>query len=160
MAYAKIRPRRGTLYEWTAVNPVILEGELVIEVPETGVGTGLSKFKIGDGYTAYDDLPYAFDAEAASAIYGGNVTEYNNIYIRTGTTAEWEAEDPVLGAGEITYDSTAGAIKVGDGSSKWSELDYISGSSSDEDDDSGSTETECLFDGFEYDFGFEDEYKV
>ena len=83
----------------SSVNPVIAEGELVIEVPESGVGTGLSKFKIGDGYTKYDDLPYAFDADAASSIYGGDVYEYNYICIRSGTTEEWSTENPVLAEG-------------------------------------------------------------
>ena len=127
MAYAKIRPRRGTLYEWTSVNPVIAEGELVIVVPDSGVGTGLSKIKIGDGFTKFDDLPYAFDGEAASAIYGGNVFVYNEICIRTGTTEEWESENPILASGEIAYDSEAGVLKVGDGVNPWKELNSISG---------------------------------
>jgi hypothetical protein len=145
MAYARIRPRRGTLYEWSTTNPVLAEGELVIEVPESGVGTGLSKFKIGDGFKKYNDLPYAFDAEAASAIYGGDVYDWNNIYIRSGTTEEWSSEDPVLGLGEITYDSTKQRLKVGDGETAWSKLRYIGGFEMDLDD---------------YDFGDEDEEDV
>ena len=58
MAYAKIRPRRGTATQWVTANPVLAEGEMGIEVPDTGVGTGTVKFKFGDGVTAWNDLPY------------------------------------------------------------------------------------------------------
>lgn len=126
MAYAKIRPRRGTLYEWNSVNPVIAEGEMVIEVPETGVGTGLCKFKIGDGFTKYADLPYAFDGEVASSIVGGNASEFNVIAIRSGTTEEWLDANPILAENEITFDKTTKYIKIGDGVSAWSELPYVS----------------------------------
>lgn len=61
MGYAKLRPRRGTASQWRNANTLLNEGELGIEVPETGVGTGKSKIKIGDGYTRWNDLPYAVD---------------------------------------------------------------------------------------------------
>jgi hypothetical protein len=61
----------GTKAEWETVNPILKEGEMGIEVPDTGVGTGLCKFKLGDGYNKWSDLPYSFDGTAASAIYGG-----------------------------------------------------------------------------------------
>ena len=66
--FAKIRPRRSTATEWNLINPVLKEGELGIEYPDTGVGTGLCKFKLGGGYKKWEDLPYAFDATAAEAI--------------------------------------------------------------------------------------------
>jgi hypothetical protein len=43
--FVKLRPRRSTKTEWDLIDPVLKEGEFVIEVPDTGVGTGLSKFK-------------------------------------------------------------------------------------------------------------------
>jgi hypothetical protein len=52
------------------------------------------------------------------------------IQVRRGTTSEWNTADPILNEGEIGYNSTLGQIKVGDGSSLWSELDYIVSSSS------------------------------
>lgn len=125
MAYAKIRPRRGTLAEWTMVNPIISEGELVIEHPNTGVGTGPVRFKIGDGFKPYNELPYAFDALAANAIYGGNAYDWHDIIIRSDSYDNWMSEDPILGLAEITYDKTHKKIKVGDGVSPWSKLGYI-----------------------------------
>lgn len=43
--------RRDTAANWTSVNPILLDGELGIEVDT-------DKFKIGDGVTAWNSLPY------------------------------------------------------------------------------------------------------
>lgn len=45
--------------------------------------------------------------------------------IATKTTSEWEAENPVLLKGEMGYDSTSNKAKVGDGVTKWTELDFF-----------------------------------
>ena len=58
MAYVKIRPRRSTAAEWEYDNPILAEGEMGVEVPITGVGTGFVKIKFGDGVTPWNDLPY------------------------------------------------------------------------------------------------------
>jgi hypothetical protein len=47
------------------------------------------------------------------------------IQMRRGTTSEWNSADPTLNEGEIGYNSTLGQIKVGDGDTAWSELDYL-----------------------------------
>lgn len=125
MSYAKLRPRRSTRTEWEIVNPVLMEGELGIEFPDSGIGTGLCKFKLGDGFKKWSELPYAFDASAADAVYGGTVTVWNDIWLRTGTTEEWERENPVLGLGEAVFDITKGAIKIGDGEHTFKQLEYI-----------------------------------
>jgi len=46
------------------------------------------------------------------------------IQMRRGTTSQWNTADPILNEGEIGYNSTVAAFKVGDGSTIWSELDY------------------------------------
>lgn len=125
MSYAKLRPRRGTMSEWELIDPVLMEGELGIEFPDSGIGTGLCKFKIGNGILKWSDLPYAFDAGAALNIDAGDVTSTSYIYLKRGTTEEWEALDPILSNGEIVYDETKQAIKVGDGITKFSDLNYI-----------------------------------
>lgn len=61
MSFAKIRPRRGTATQWSTANPILAEGEIGIEVPAEGVGTGEVKMKFGDGVTAWNDLPYGLD---------------------------------------------------------------------------------------------------
>lgn len=56
-----LRPRRGkkatAVSQLTASAP-LKRGEIFFEVPDTGVGTGTGKIKMGDGTTAYDALPY------------------------------------------------------------------------------------------------------
>ena len=61
MPYVKIKPRRGTKAQWEQYNPTLAEGELAIEVPDTGVGTGAVKMKIGNGTSNWAALPYALD---------------------------------------------------------------------------------------------------
>lgn len=125
MSKAKILPRRGTKTEWQMYDPVLMQGELGIEVPDTGVGSGLSKFKIGDGTSKWSELPYAFDGASASSFDGGSVTVWNSFALRRGTTDEWELMDPILGAGEAVYDITKQAIKIGDGEHSFKALDYL-----------------------------------
>ena len=132
MAYANIRPRRGTLYEWSTQNPILWEGELAVEYPDTGVGTGLCRFKIGNGILPYTELPYAFDGASASSIIGGSVNRFNLIQLRSGTSEEWEKEDSVLSENEIAFDSTANSLKIGDGVTDWRNLPYVNAKSSDE----------------------------
>ena len=56
-----LKPRRGTstIMSGSKANTVLQSGELFIEAPSTGVGSGKSKIKIGDGSTVYSSLPYA-----------------------------------------------------------------------------------------------------
>ena len=50
------------------------------------------------------------------------------IEVRSGTSAEWSAVNPILHEGEVGYDSTEDKIKVGDGTAQWSELAFQGGS--------------------------------
>jgi len=47
------------------------------------------------------------------------------IQMRRGTTSEWNAADPTLNEGEFGYNSTLYQIKIGDGETVWSELEYL-----------------------------------
>ena len=125
MSFAKIRPRRGTKTEWQEFNPILMEGEWGIEYPDTGIGTGLCKFKFGNGFKKWSELPYAFSAENATSMDGGTVSTYNNLQLRRGTTDEWELADPILAAGEPVYDITKQALKIGDGEHSFRALDYV-----------------------------------
>jgi hypothetical protein len=53
----RIQLRRDTDANWAAANPVLLEGELGIEIDASR-----NRIKIGDGTTAWNDLPYFLDA--------------------------------------------------------------------------------------------------
>ena len=149
MAYSKIRPRRGTLYEWTIINPVLASGELVLEVPDTGVGTGLSKFKIGDGIHSYNDLPYAFNGAAAAALMGGDAVNFSLLQIRAADRATWRAVNPVLAEHEFVFDTTTQGFKIGDGVYPFNDLDYLEFASSWYRDNTGNYHSV-------YDFGDED----
>jgi hypothetical protein len=47
------------------------------------------------------------------------------IQMRRGSTSDWNTADPILNEGEIGYNTTLGQIKIGDGSTVWSSLDYM-----------------------------------
>lgn len=59
MSFYKIRPKAGTKEQWETANTVLAEREIGFEFPETGIGKGIVKMKMGDGKTAWKDLPYA-----------------------------------------------------------------------------------------------------
>ena len=143
MAYALIRPRRGTQYEWSSYNPILREGELGVLFPDTGIGTGLCKFKIGNGVDRWNNLPFAFDGTAAAAINGGGISGGALIQVRSATANAWFNANPILAANEIAYDITNNAIKIGNGVTRWNGLKYITSSSLIDDPDN-------------YDFGTED----
>lgn len=50
----RLQLRRGTAAEWTAVDPILLEGEVGLEL-DTG------RTKVGDGSTAWSTLAYETD---------------------------------------------------------------------------------------------------
>lgn len=43
---------------------------------------------------------------------------------KRATAAEWTAEDPTLTEGEIGLERDTGKIKIGDGTTEWTSLDY------------------------------------
>lgn len=53
---------------------------------------------------------------------------YKKILFRRDLAATWTSVDPVLSAGEIGLESDTDKIKLGDGTSSWTELDYFYGS--------------------------------
>lgn len=127
MAYARIRPRRGTSYEWSTYNPILESGELGLEYPDTGIGTGLCKFKVGDGSNHWNDLEYAFDGTAASSFDGGAVSNYRILKLRSGSSEAWANIDPILNKNELVYVIDKNMFKVGNGTDNWSSLPYCGG---------------------------------
>ena len=51
------------------------------------------------------------------------------IQLRRGTAAAWTSANPVLSAGEPGYETDTGALKIGDGSTAWTSLPYVTGGS-------------------------------
>lgn len=50
--------------------------------------------------------------------------------LRRGTAAEWAFANPILQAGEMGLDTSSQQLKVGDGVTRWSSLQYITGGAS------------------------------
>lgn len=83
-----LRPRRGkyatAVAQLTAANP-LKRGEVFFEVPDDGVGTGKGKIKMGDGVTAYEDLPYFNDGTGSG---GGTAADVS----LTLSSSNWTSE--------------------------------------------------------------------
>lgn len=47
------------------------------------------------------------------------------IKLRRDTAANWTAANPILSLGEPGYDTTNNKLKIGDGTSTWTQLDYL-----------------------------------
>lgn len=54
-----ILPHRGTKTTMDSSNIILKSGELFYEYPDSGVGTGPCRVKMGDGKSTYKNLPYA-----------------------------------------------------------------------------------------------------
>ena len=89
-----IQFRRATSTEWQTVNPVLAEGEPGFEI-DTG------RFKIGDGTTRWNDLPY-FSG-------GGGVSPAGNI-----GDIQYKQDDTSLGASaKLNWDITNECLRIG-----------------------------------------------
>jgi len=91
---ARIRLRRDTAANWTAANPVLLNGEM-------GIETDTRKYKVGDGSTAWTGLSYYIDGVAvrgqASKMTSGTIAiAASGTYQSTGLTATFDAASDYL----------------------------------------------------------------
>lgn len=107
-----IQVRRGTAAEWTSSNPILYVGEICLE-------TDTHKTKYGDGSTHWNDLPYS-----TCPVDGNSVP----VQVMRDTDVNLTAlTDPFL-SGQLCYDTTTGALKIGDGNTPWNQLVAISNS--------------------------------
>lgn len=81
----RIQNRRGTSTQWTTANPILASGEKGFEID-----TGL--FKMGDGVSSWNQLPYFLDQEASDTRYalkgagGGSTFSGNADDLEDGAT--------------------------------------------------------------------------
>lgn len=73
------KPRRGKKATAILQNIVLKRGEVFFEVPDSGVGTGKGKIKMGDGTRTYEDLPYFYDPEKVNATTVGYDNEKSQL---------------------------------------------------------------------------------
>ena len=121
MSFAKIRPRRGTANQWSNANPILSEGEIGIEVPSTGVGTGTVKIKFGDGSSHWNALPYGLDTPNISDVISdefisGTPCTSGNYYIANDKLykciADTDGSINVTNSNYFEETSVAGEVKT------------------------------------------------
>lgn len=78
MTLYTIMERRGTAADWALANTVLEEGQWAAEL-DTG------KAKLGDGATAYNDLPYFIPEDQVAALIDAAVSA-SSVNAQTGTT--------------------------------------------------------------------------
>lgn len=90
---ARIQWKRDTSANWTAQNPVLLNGEIII----VDTDSGETRFKIGDGAKTYTQLPFEDEAirnlingKTDERIYIGDTEPTNeNVLVWINTAEEW-----------------------------------------------------------------------
>lgn len=80
MAYAIIRPKRGTAAEWLSADPILRDGEIGIETCPEGTGRGMCRIKFGDGKSKWSALPYGICPESYFANVGTDGLVSNTIF--------------------------------------------------------------------------------
>lgn len=66
-------------------------------------------------------------AQAFSNVDGGSPSLVGGlIQMRRGTASQWTSSNPVLSSGEIGSETDTGRLKIGNGTSTWSQLQYFS----------------------------------
>lgn len=136
----RMQQRRGTASQWTTANPVLAAGEI-------GFETDTSKFKIGDGSSAWSTLPYFTNLDAIVAGAPGALDTLNELAAALGddanfattvtnslaakagvlskTDSEWTAYTTDIPVGTVAYNSTNDQVKIGMGDQSWSELSHL-----------------------------------
>jgi len=98
----QLQLRRGTAAQWTAANTLLAQGELALE-------TDTSKFKIGDGVTTWNSLPYASGPAGATGATGAAGTNGTNGATgatgATGVTGVPGPQGPAGPAGDTNLNS-------------------------------------------------------
>lgn len=100
---ARMQQRRDTAANWTSTNPTLAAGEM-------GIETNTSKFKVGNGSTAWTSLPYSVDIPTQTGQSGKYLTT-------DGTVTSWgtiagDIEGVTAGTG-LTGGGTSGTVTLG-----------------------------------------------
>ena len=112
----KIQFRRGSAAQWTTANPVLAIGE-------PGIENDTQRFKVGDGVTDWNSLPYVYMAAT-----GGDANETTKGFVEEATTAETLAGTAVGGTGAKLFVTPAKLLNAIGGLSEDRVAVVISGS--------------------------------
>lgn len=83
-----LRPKRGKRSSAIEQDLLLLKGEIFFECPESGMGTGPGKIKIGDGFSTYADLPYFLEGSSSGT---------RSISSGANTTITYSTDEQVVG---------------------------------------------------------------
>lgn len=112
MAYNIIRPRRGIKSLWnTYKSRIYKNGEMLVESPETGVGSGPVNIKFGDGITDYEHLPYGVMAPI-SAPDANSQAPLNTEAVMKAIEEYASVPDDVLVEGDVVNNLTSTSTKL------------------------------------------------
>ena len=105
----KIQSRRDTAANWTTANPVLAAGEL-------GFETNTTKFKIGDGTTAWASLNY-YVSSASPALTGTPTAPTasdgtNTTQIATMASKPWNTAWGKVASAKVTTSNTSITLEV------------------------------------------------
>lgn len=102
----RIQWKRDTSSNWTANNPVLLNGEIII----VDTDNGEIRFKIGDGVKTYTQLP--FEDEAIRNLINEKINELSTGVAYINSTDNETIENPDVAVSEIIVDSSLSTISV------------------------------------------------
>ena len=107
----RILIRRATAEQWTSFNPLLMEGELGLELDTFVISEGvkLYKFKVGNGETYWNDLEYCSFGTNNGGGGGGGTVYWNDIQNKPTTFAPAPHTHPIS---EVVDLSTTLATKA------------------------------------------------
>lgn len=117
----KVRRGSRSTMTGTKANLVLASGEIFLEYPDTGIGSGPCRFKVGDGTTTYSALEYAF---SVVDIQKNGVTVINeangiaNIVVPTKTSELTNDSGYKTTDNNTTYDIKTAANNATNGNAK------------------------------------------
>lgn len=108
-----MQQRRGTANQWSSGNPVLRDGEL-------GFETDTYRFKLGDGTTAWNSLPYSYAKPIVVEVTSGpfaltslHLSGNTLLLVNSGSGVVINVDESISGDFPVT------AIQVGAGAFTW-----------------------------------------
>lgn len=116
----RLQFRRGTYQEWYDANPVLAAGEMGLETGDATMTYSEPKFKIGNGNTLWNDLPYA-GLRGPPGPTGPVAGQHQQVFFNRNGVPD--------GSNNFIYDVSTGTVVIttGEADSSQSEIIYTPG---------------------------------
>jgi hypothetical protein len=95
-----VQLRRGTAAQWASINPILVEGELCVELDT-------EKFKIGNGVSAWNSLPYSSGAIGPTGPQGAQGNDGNFGGASFDYTFDTNVADSDPGPGKLKFNNAS-----------------------------------------------------